>query len=304
MSKRYQQAILVSCELPWDDRGELLEEVFRKEIRATLNHFNNLYIFGTAGEGYAVVNSQFKEIVGIFREETNKDDVHPMVGVIGMSTPQIVERVGIAYDIGFRAFQIALPPWERLNDVEYMTYFMDVCSSFPNAKFIHYNLPRAKRVLLGPEYQRLEEAVPNLAGTKNTQSDIRDIVSIATHTSEMQHFWGEFGFPHGCLYDECSILSSYGTLFPTKTKEFFHYGVTGQIEKLFRMQVEYIEVRDAFFRTVEGYDRIDGAFDKMIVRASGVDMPLRLLSPYQYFDGEIFEACLASVKERFPKWLD
>ena len=97
-------------------------------------------------------------------------------------------------------------------------------------------------------------------------------------------------------------MSSWGALFPSKTKEFFHYGVTGQIEKLFRMQVEYIEVMNAFVGLTEGYDRIDGAWDKMIVRASGVKMPLRLLSPYQYFDGEIFEACLASVKERFPNW--
>jgi len=75
---------------------------------------------------------------------------------------------GIAHDMGFRAFQIALPPWGALNDDEYVTYFKDVCGSFPDAKFIHYNLPRPKRVLLGPEYRRLEEAVPNLAGTKNT----------------------------------------------------------------------------------------------------------------------------------------
>ena len=210
MAKRYHQAILVSCEIPWSESEELLEDVFRQEVRSTLERFNNLYIFGTAGEGYAVTVPRFTEIVRIFREETDKEGVYPMVGVISMSTPQAVERIGIAHDVGFRTFQIALPPWGELNDHEYMTFFKDVCGTFPDSRFIHYNPPRTKRVLLGPEYERLEEAVPNLAGTKNTRTDIRQIASIATHTSEMQHFWGEHGFPFGCLYDECSSLSSWG----------------------------------------------------------------------------------------------
>ncbi len=84
MTKRYHQAVLASCEIPWDENGELIESVFREEVRHTISAgFNDLYIFGTAGEGYAVTLTQFNEIVGIFREETSGDDVHPMVGVIG-----------------------------------------------------------------------------------------------------------------------------------------------------------------------------------------------------------------------------
>ena len=48
-TKRYHPAILVSCEIPWDDGENLIEDVFRQEIRATLAQFDNLYIFGTAG---------------------------------------------------------------------------------------------------------------------------------------------------------------------------------------------------------------------------------------------------------------
>ena len=302
MAKRYHQAILVSCEIPWDEDGELLEDTFRQEVRATLKDFNNLYIFGTAGEGHAVTNSRFKEIVAIFREETDKDDVYPMVGVISLSTPLVVERVGIAYDMGFRTFQITMPSWEALNDVESLTFFKDVCGSFPDARFLHYNLERQKRVLLGADYQRLEEAVPNLVGSKNTRTDIRDIFDIATHTSEMQHFWGEHGFALGCLFDECSLLSSWGGLFPTKTKEYFGYGVTGQIEKLFRMLADYLTVMNEFRATYAGLKRIDGTGDKMRVRASGIDMPLRLLSPYQGADMETYEEFIA-VCDRFPDWL-
>ncbi|MCX8214076.1 MAG: hypothetical protein OTJ97_06160 [SAR202 cluster bacterium] len=48
MPKRYPQAILVSCELPWDEDQRLMEDAFRAQVRKTLESFNHLYIFGTA----------------------------------------------------------------------------------------------------------------------------------------------------------------------------------------------------------------------------------------------------------------
>src|SRR6478609_6003076 len=127
---RYPQAILLSCEAPWDEREELLEDVFRREVQHTLEGgFNHLYIFGTAGEGYAVDTRRFQQMVRIFREETQGDNVYPMVGIIGLSTANIVERMGFAYDTGFRMFQVALPAWGALNDTELMTFFKDVCGT-------------------------------------------------------------------------------------------------------------------------------------------------------------------------------
>lgn len=304
MAKRYPQAILLSCEIPWNEDETLMEDCFRQEVRSTLSlGFNHLYIFGTAGEGYAVTLSQFRQIAGIFREETDHPGVFPMVGVIGMSTGQVVEKVSAAHDLGFRTFQISLPPWGAVDNEECLLFFKDVCGCFPDSRFIHYNLPRTKRVLLGPDYERLVEAVPNLAGTKNCRTDLCDIESIATHAPELQNFYGELAFPHGCLYGEASLLSSFGVLFPSKTKEFFHYGVTGQIDKLFRMQIVYQQVYNAFLAPALDREVIDGAHDKMIVRASGVDMPLRLLSPYLGFGEDVFHACKKNLVDNYPDWL-
>ena len=304
MATRYPQAILVSCEIPWDDRGRLVEDVFRQEIRGVLQQgFTHPYTFGTAGEGYAVTVAQFEQIVRVFHDETRKKGVHPMVGVIGLSTPQVVERVRLAHRIGFREFQISLPSWGALNDDEYVRFFQDVCGSFPDARFLHYNLPRTKRVLRGSDYRRLIKAVPNLVATKNCRTDITDIYDIATQAPELQHFYGEHGFPHGCLFGECSLLASFAALFPTKTKEYFQYGVTGQLDKLFRLHAEFLKAIDAFLAPTAGRDYIDGAYDKMIVRAAGVDMPLRLLSPYQGFDEKTFRACVSNLKKRCPGWI-
>src|SRR3712207_9569121 len=74
---------------------------------------------------------------------------------------------------------ISLPSWGPLNDDEMLRFFVDVCGTFPDARFLHYNLPRTKRVLTGPEYARIVAEVPNLAATKNTGRS-------EEHTSELQ----------------------------------------------------------------------------------------------------------------------
>ena len=254
---RYPQAILVSCEIPWDDNEQLLEDVFRREVRSVLQDFNHLYVFGTAGEGYAVDTARFQRIVEVFYEETRGDDVHPMVGVIGLSTANIVERIAFAYKVGFRTFQISMPSWGALNDREVMTFFTDVCGAFPDAQFLHYNLPRTKRVLMGPDYRRLVDAVPNLVATKNTGGGMERAASVMTHAPELQHFFGENNFPHGCMYGECSLLASFAAMSPHKTKALFDAGRNGQLVELFKLQREFHDmlVRRARSGPGRGTDR-------------------------------------------------
>ena len=304
MNKRYTQTVLVSCEAPWDEDGELIEAVFRDEVRKAISSgFRDLYIFGTAGEGYAVTLTQFMEIAGIFREETSGEGVRPMVGVIGMSTAQVVEKLGAAHEIGFRTFQIALPPWGVLTDDECMTYFTDVCGSFPDSGFLHYNLPRPKRVLGTEDYKRLQDAVPNLVATKFTGAAPAECARLVKET-ELQHFLGENNFPFGCLHGECSLLASLGPMMPKRTLEYFRYGVEGDFENLFRMQVRISAAADDFLGPVRDRSMIDGAYDKMIVRAGGVDMPLRMLSPYYGLDLETYERCYEALMAVHGDWLE
>ena len=301
---RYPQAVLVSCEAPWDEKEQLLEDVFRREVRAVLEQFNHLYIFGTAGEGYAVDTARFRQIVRIFYEETRGADVHPMVGVIGLSTANIVERIAFAYETGFRVYQISLPAWGALNDHEVMTFFRDVCGAFPAANFLHYNLPRTKRVLAGADYRKLIDALPNLVATKNTGGGLDRASDLMTRVPELQHFFGEQNFPHGCLYGECSLLSSFGPMTPHKTKALFEAGRKGDRAAMFDLQKEFHEMLYGALGPLLAERRIDGAYDKLLVRLGGLEeMPLRLLSPYQGFSEEQYQACKQVIQKRFAEWL-
>lgn len=300
---RYRQAILVSCQIPWDDGEQLAEAAFRAEIRYYLRKgFRDLYIFGTAGEGHAVDTPRFRQVVEIFREETFGDEIWPMVGIIGLSTAAVKERIAFAHETGFRTFQISLPSWGALNDAELRRFFTDVCGSFPDSKFLHYNLPRARRMLTAADYRTLADEVPNIVATKNTGTTVAATLDLMRLAGDLQHFFGESMFPIGCSAGECSLLSSFGAFAPQRTREFFELGRTGHIEKLIRMQRDYLTMVSDLQAPTAGQALMDGAYDKMWVRLAGLDMPLRLLSPYQSFSEDVFQQCRRVLYERYPQW--
>jgi dihydrodipicolinate synthase/N-acetylneuraminate lyase len=301
---RYPQTVLVSCEIPWDEQQNLLEDVFRAEVRMALAQgFRHVYIFGTAGEGYAVDTQRFRQIVRAFYEETRGEDVHPQVGVIGLSTANIVERIAYAHEIGFRVFQISLPSWSALNDVELLTFFADVCGAFPDSQFLHYNLPRAKRILNGADYRRLADAAPNLAATKNTGGGAQRASDLMRHAPDLQHFFGEDNFMHGCMFGECSLLASFGPMVPRKTWAYFEAGRDRRLDDLLTLHHGFVRLLGDVFGPALAKERIDGAYDKMIVRMGGLEaMPLRLLSPYQGFSEEEYLAYKRVFDERYADW--
>jgi dihydrodipicolinate synthase/N-acetylneuraminate lyase len=301
---RYPQSVLLSCEIPWDERENLIEDVFRKEVRMALEKgFKHIYIFGTAGEGYAVDTARFREILPIFYDETRGEDVYPQVGVIGLSTANIVERLTLAYDAGFRVFQISMPSWGALNDTELLTFFKDVCGTFPDAQFLHYNLPRAKRVLGGADYRRLVEAVPNLVATKNTGGGAQRAFDLMRNAPELQHFFGEDNFLHGAMFGECSLLSSFGAMVPRKALEYFQAGRERDLTTLLTLHNGFLGLLYDVFGPALAKERIDGAYDKMIVRMGGLEeMPLRLLSPYQGFTDDEYRVYKSVFQEKYSEW--
>lgn len=298
---RYPRGILVSCEIPWDEHERLIEDLFREQVRRFLAFgFRHIYIFGTAGEGYAVDSSRFRQIAKIFREETCGEGTLPQVGIIGLSTVTIRERIDMAFDLGFREFQISLPCWGALNDQELMRFFKGVCLAYPEARFLHYNLQRTKRLLTASDYRKLVDEIPNLVATKNTSSDISHTTSLMRVVPELQHFFGEATFPTGCQYGECSLLSSFAPLFPVQTLKLFEHACAGRTEDLFQVHKEYMSAVYDVIGPMLREPLIDGAYDKALLRLGGFPMPLRLLSPYVTVSEETYLECrrLFDLKQR------
>ena len=302
---RYPQSILVACPSPWDEQFELVEEILRQEVREVIAAgFRHVYVFGTGGEGYAVDTRRFRNVVDVFYEETRDPDVSAMVGVIGLSTPQIVERIEYAHDVGFRMFQISLPSWGALADDELLRFFSDVCGRFPDSRFLNYNLPRTKRVLTGADYGPIIAKVPNLVATKTTGGGMAAAEELIRNAGELQHFMGEGNFPHGSMFGECSLLASYAELSPKMTFALFEAGRTQEAGELMRLQHAFQKMGTDLWAAPAPGPHMDGAFDKMLVKLGMLpEFPLRLLSPYRGFTEDDYLACRRLLEEKYPEWL-
>src|SRR5688500_16544213 len=100
---RFPSCILCTCVTPWDEKGEFAEALFRHQVnQMAAQGTKHLYIFGTAGEGYAVTDRQFDQVVRAFNDSMLAAGGEPMVGVISLSLPTIIERIGRAREMGVR----------------------------------------------------------------------------------------------------------------------------------------------------------------------------------------------------------
>jgi hypothetical protein len=67
--KRFPTGIMSTVCVPWDERGQAIESLLRKNVRQALACTRHLYLVGTAGEGYALTDAQFTVIVRSFADE-------------------------------------------------------------------------------------------------------------------------------------------------------------------------------------------------------------------------------------------
>ena len=100
---RYPQNNLAACMLPWTEDFQLDVAKFEQHVQSTLDgRYKCLYLMGTAGEGYALYDMRFKQVVDLFAKMTVRDGIDPQIGVIGLSMEQIIERIAYAHAQGIR----------------------------------------------------------------------------------------------------------------------------------------------------------------------------------------------------------
>ncbi len=298
--------MLATVVVPWTDDFRLDEALFRHEIRTLLAAgYLHLYVFGTAGEGYAVNTAQFQQVTGVFVDEMRAGGAEPMVGVISLSLATMLERIAFARDrLGVRLFQVSLPSWGALEPDEVRTFFDAVLDGYPDCQFLHYNLLRAKRLVTPREYAQLAADHPNLVATKNSTDSMLRIRGLLEHAPMLQHFLNEHGFVYGSLVGECGLLISVGTLNLQQGLRYFEAGRRRELGTLLGMEAELTRLGEVFGeRASEGRTLIDGAYDKVLWWLHDQRFPLRLLPPYQGASAVGAEAFAAYVREEFPAWV-
>ena len=302
---RYRRTILGTCCIPWNEDYTLAEDIFRDSIRHLIDQgLSDLYIFGTAGEGYAVSDRQFDHITRVFVEEMTSRQAEPMVGIISLSLATMIERIERAAEMGVSAFQISLPSWGALSDTELFMFFREICARFPDLQFLHYNLMRARRYVTAEEYSILAAEHPNLVATKHGTGDLAVVTALMEKAGRLRHFFTEASFGEASLLGECGYLISIAATNPRRARQYFEAGVQQDVEKLVMLQRELKAMTEALMAAVGNEAHMDGAFDKIFSKIQDPRFPLHLLRPYQGASEAAFKRYRTVLRKEFPEWID
>lgn len=284
--------ILATAVVPWTSDWKFDEPRFRQQVQhIARNLTRHIYIFGTAGEGHAVSDAQFRQIATSFFNVAQEEKVTPMAGLISLSLSTMIDRIEWARELGYREFQLSLPSWAELNDAEVESFFAETCGRFPDCRFLHYNLGRARRILVATDYAKLMAAHPNLVAVKQTRAEPETVKSCMELSPRLRFYFTERGYLAARRHGDCGLLISIASVNAARAKEYVA-GDDAAREKLFTG----IEAMGRSLREVSaGRFHVDGAFDKMLYRVSDRSFPLRLLPPYQYASDEEFERFVNAI---------
>lgn len=300
---RYPHTMLATCCVPWNADGSFAEDTFRTGVATLLGHdLRHLYVFGTAGEGHAVSEGQFDEIVAAFADEMSTPDAHPMVGVISLSLPTIIDRIERCADLGLHTFQLSLPAWGALDDGELALFFAETCGRFLDLDFLHYNLGRSRRLVTPTEYAELADRYPNLVATKNAGADQATASALIRQAGQLRHFFTEPRYADASLIGPAGLLLSISCMNPERARRFFEAGVDHDVATLTGLSRELAELVELLVGEL-GNSRIDGVYDKCYSRILDPDFPLRLLPPYIGASEQAFTAFVEAVRSSHPQWL-
>jgi dihydrodipicolinate synthase/N-acetylneuraminate lyase len=305
-ARRFPACILATVVAPWTAEYRLDEALFRFEIASLLAAgYSHLYVFGTAGEGYAVSEAQFEQVASVFVEEMRSGGAEPMVGVISLSLETMLQRIAFArHSLGVRHFQISLPSWGALETAEVRAFFDVVLGRYPDCDFLHYNLLRTKRLVTAEEYALIAADHPNLVATKNSTDSMLRIRDLIEKAPTVQHFLNEHGFVYGSLVGECGLLISLGTLNLIMGQRYFAAGQQHDLSALLRMETELTRLGEKFHECVSGgRTLIDGAYDKVLWWLHDNRFPLRMLPPYQGATPAGAGAFAKFVRDNYPAWV-
>jgi dihydrodipicolinate synthase/N-acetylneuraminate lyase len=281
--KRYPRCILATCPIPWREDFTFDEPLFKSTVTWLCEGLSpHIYLFGTAGEGYAVTNRQFQAIARSFRQVLPAE-ASPMLGVITLSLGEAIERIECGHSLGFRDFQVSLPSWGALTDREVDAFFRETCGRFPDCRFLHYNLGRAKRLLKGDDYARLAAHHPNLVAFKMGGEDVAALTDILTRAPALQGFLTEFGYAALRDRHECGLLAALSAADHDRGRAFFE----ARGDDLRRQVEDFRAVHRAIKAAIDPAEtHMDGAYDKVYVKRLRAEFPLRLLPPYSFPDDD------------------
>lgn len=269
------QGIWAGVPMSWDEKFSFDETSYRTNIeRLCRVGVHGIYTTGSTGEFYALDLDEFRRMVDIQIEVCSQYSMPLQIGCCSdntCKTIKLLEYVAGKSYIG--AAQINLPYWMELTDREVVKFFKDVYAACPDLPLVHYNIPRAKRFLLGPDYQKILDVAPSLIGVKFTFAGayFNELQEAIMLTPDLSYFVIETILASSMMVGARGSYSSLIYTNPRFILTLYDHAFNNRWEEAIKMQktaLRFVSGVVSFVKSHgEGY--IDPIIDKGIATASG-----------------------------------
>jgi len=304
------RGIWAGATMAWNERDEFdVDSYVENTERLCRSGVHGLYTTGSTGEFYALDLDEFRRMVDIQAELCGRYGKPLQIGCCSdntRETTRYLEYAASKPEVG--AAQVAIPYWMELSDRELLQFFRDLHSACPDMPLVHYNIPRAKRFLTGPDYLRVLEAAPSLIGVKFTfaGSHFGELQEALLMTPQLSYFVGENLLVSAMMLGARGSYSSLVCTDPAFMLTMYDRAANRHWDEALKMQELVVRFfRDAFeFIRARGEDMSDPVFDKGLAVASGcVVGSQRTRAPYMGWSDETVRALRDWMAEHYPMFI-
>ncbi len=302
------RGIWAGVTLSWDEKYRFEEDTYAKNIKGLIAAgVHGIYTTGSTGEFYALEYEEYCRMVDIVSEVCGGAGMPLQIGCCSDATAKTVRL--LEYAAGKKAVgaaQVAIPYWMQLTDRELLQFFKDLHTACPDMPLVHYNIPRAKRFLLGPDYQKVLEVAPGLIGVKFTMAgshfgELQDAIAL---TPGVSYFVAENILASAMQLGARGSCSSVVGTNPSFMLKMYEKAEAGKWDEAITMQrrVAKFFTDLGMFLKERGEGGIDPVVDKgMGVAAGFVRGHQRCRPPYIGWSDETVKACADFMKAKYPE---
>jgi len=304
------RGIWVGATMAWDADDNLdVDSYVTNTERMCQVGVHGIYTTGSTGEFYALNFDEFKQMVDIQADVCGRHNMPLQIGCCSHNTREVLRYLEYAAgkpEVG--AAQVAIPYWMEVNDRELLQYFKDLYSACPDLPLVHYNIPRTKRFLTGPDYLRVLEVAPSLIGAKFTYASAHfvELQQALLMTPQLSYFVGENLMVSAMMLGARGSCSSLICTNPEFMLTMYDHAANGRWVEAIEMQrlVQQFFTDMAEFIQARGEGMCDPVFDKGMGVASGcLAGSQRTRAPYIGWSDETVAALREWLGANYPMFL-
>jgi len=304
------KGIWAGMTMSWDENDAFDEASYRTNTeRMCRTGVHGIYTTGSTGEFYALSFDEFCRMVDIQVEICSRYNKPLQIGCCADDTRETLNLLEyVASKPYVAAAQVNIPYWMELTDQEVMRFFQDLYHACPDLPLVHYNIPRAKRFLQGPDYLRILESVPTLIGVKYTfaSSHFAQLQQAMMMTPQLSYFVGENLLASAMMLGARGSYSSLICTDPQFMLTMYDHSANERWTQAIAMQKEAQQFFSdaASFIEERGEGSIDPVFDKGLAVAAGcLAGSQRTRPPYIGWSDETVAALRTWLQKNYPQFV-